>query len=118
LLKAFRVLRVPQAFVLILGMTYRYIYVLLHATNNIFLARQSRVVGRVSGADNRRWLTASIGTLFAKSYELSDQVYLAMLSRGFRGEAMVMQSMTWRASDWLWLAIFIGVAGIAILVGR
>lgn len=117
LLKALRILRVPQAFVLILGMTYRYIYVLLHAANNIFLARSSRVVGRVSGADDRRWLAASIGTLFAKSYELSDQVYLAMLSRGFHGEAMVMQSMVWRASDGLWLAIFVGIAGIAILAG-
>lgn len=118
LLKALRVLRVPQAFVLILGMTYRYIYVLLHAANNIFLARQSRVVGRVSAADNRRWLMASIGTLFAKSYELSDQVYLAMLSRGFRGEAMLMESMVWRMADWIWLTIIIGVAGIAILAGK
>lgn len=118
LLKAFRVLRVPQAFVLILGMTYRYIYVLLHATNNIFLARQSRVVGRVSGADNRRWLTASIGTLFAKSYELSDQVYLAMLSRGFRGEAIVMQSMTWRVRDAVWLTIFTAIAIGAVFLGK
>lgn len=118
LLKALRVLRVPQAFVLILGMTYRYIYVLLHAANNMFLARQSRVVGRISGADNRRWLMASIGTLFAKSYELSDQVYLAMLSRGFRGEALVMEAMVWRVVDWIWLAVFVAVAGMAILLGR
>ncbi len=118
LLKAMHVLRVPQAFVLILGMTYRYIYVLLHAVNNMFLARQSRVVGYVSGADQRRWLTASIGVLFAKSYTLSDEVYLAMQSRGFRGETQVMELMAWRASDWLWLTIFVGVAGIAILLGR
>jgi cobalt/nickel transport system permease protein len=118
LLKALRVLRVPQAFVLILGMTYRYIYVLLHAANNFFLARQSRVVGRVSSADNRRWLAASMGALFAKSYALSDDVYLAMQSRGFRGEAQVMESLIWRTADWVWLGAFVAVAAIATWIGR
>jgi len=118
LLKALRVLRVPQAFVLILGMTYRYIYVLLHAANNMFLARRSRVVGRVSGGDNRRWLTTSMGAMLAKSYELSDQVYLAMQSRGFRGEAQVMETMTWRVADWMWLGVFLGVAVAGIWLGR
>ncbi len=118
LLKALRVLRVPQAFVLILGMTYRYIYVLLHAANNIFLARQSRVVGRVSSSEDRRFLAASMGTLFAKSYELSDQVYLAMQSRGFRGEAQVLDALVWRGADWLWLASFLAIAGVAIYLGK
>jgi len=118
LLKALRVLHVPQAFVLILGMTYRYIYVLLHAANNMFLARKSRVVGRVSSAEERRWLAASMGTLFAKSYELSDQVYLAMQSRGFRGEALVMDALVWRGADWVWLCAFVVVAAAAVLIGH
>ena len=118
LLKALRVLRVPQAFVLILGMTYRYIYVLLHAANNMFLARQSRVMGRLAGAEDRRWLAASIGTLVAKSYALSDDVYLAMQSRGFRGEAQVMKTLAWRAADWAWLGVFVAVAAVAVWLGR
>ena len=118
LLKALRVLRVPQAFVLILGMKYRYIYVLLHAANNMFLARQSRVVGRVASADNQRWLAASMGALFAKSYALSDDVYLAMQSRGFRGEALVMESLVWHAADWVWLGAFVAVAAIAVWLGK
>ncbi len=118
LLKALRVLRVPQAFVLILGMTYRYIYVLLHAANNMFLARRSRVVGRVSGGENRRWLAASMGALVARSYGLSEQVYLAMQSRGFRGEAQTMETLAWRRTDALWLAAFVGVAMLAVWLGR
>jgi cobalt/nickel transport system permease protein len=118
LLKALRVLRVPQAFVLILGMTYRYIYVLLHTVNNMFLARTSRLVGQVSGAEDRRWLAASMGVLFAKSYRLSDEVYLAMQSRGFRGEAQVMQTLTWRAIDWVWLLVFMAIAGSAMWLGK
>ena len=118
LLKALRVLRVPQAFVLILGMTYRYIYVLLHAANNMFLARRSRVVGRVASAEDQRWLAASMGALFAKSYALSDDVYLAMQSRGFRGEAQVMETIAWRTHDWVWLSAFVVVAVLAVWIGR
>jgi cobalt/nickel transport system permease protein len=118
LLKALRVLHVPQAFVLILGMTYRYIYLLLHVTNNMFLARKSRVVGRVSRGEDREWLAASMGTLFSKSYTLSDEVYLAMQSRGFRGEAQVMASMIWRRADWMWLIVFLSVALASVWLSR
>ena len=49
-------------------------------------SRQSRMVGRLSGADQRRLAGASVGVLLSKSIQLSSDVYLAMLSRGFRGE--------------------------------
>jgi cobalt/nickel transport system permease protein len=118
LLKSLRVLRVPQAFVVILGMTYRYIYTLLHAANDMFLARQSRWVGRVSHADDRRWLAASMGALLAKSYQMSDDVYLAMQSRGFRGEVLMLDTLTWRARDTLWLGAFLLLAFVAVWLGR
>lgn len=118
LLKALRVLRVPQAFVLILGMTYRYIYVLLHTMNDMFLARKSRLVGRVSGGEDRQWLTASMGILLSKAYQLSEEVFLAMQSRGFRGEVLVMDNLEWRRTDTIWLVIFLVVAAIAIGLGR
>lgn len=114
LLQALRVVRVPQAFVLILGMTYRYLFVLLHAANHLFLARQSRLVGRVTPSENRRWLAASVGTLFAKSYALSDEVYLAMQARGFRGEVCVLDAPHWQARDWVGLGAFIALAVLVI----
>jgi cobalt/nickel transport system permease protein len=118
LLKALRVLRMPQGLVLVLGMTYRYIYLLLHTANDIFLARQSRLVGRISGVEGRRWLAATLGTLFAKSYMLSDEIYQAMQSRGFCGEAQLIDTFAWRSADWLWLATFLLVAAAAVWLGR
>lgn len=116
LLQALRVVRVPQAFVLILGMTYRYLFVLLHAANHLFLARQSRLVGRVTPSENRRWLAASMGTLLAKSYALSDEVYLAMQARGFRGEVRVLDAPRWHARDGMWLALFVVIAVLIVWV--
>jgi cobalt/nickel transport system permease protein len=42
LLKSLRALGFPRTLVLLLLMTYRYIHVLLHTANSLFLARQSR----------------------------------------------------------------------------
>src|SRR5579859_1840723 len=53
-LKALRVLRVPVIFVVILGMTYRYIFLLLDTACDMFESRRSRMVGVLEGADRRR----------------------------------------------------------------
>jgi cobalt/nickel transport system permease protein len=117
-LKALGVLRVPDVFVVILGMTYRYIYLLLHTVNDMFLSRKSRVVGRMSTADERRLLAASAGMLLTHSLDLGGEVYLAMQSRGLRGFPRTMDTWKMRALDWAWGAAMLAVAVIAIWLGR
>jgi cobalt ECF transporter T component CbiQ len=118
LLKALGVLRMPQVFALILGMTYRYLYLLLHTVNDMFLARKSRLVGHLSSADQRRLLTAGMGALLDKSFHLSGEVYLAMLARGFRGQARVMDTFRWQVRDSAWSAAMAVVTALAIYLGR
>ncbi len=118
LLKALGVLRIPEGFILILGMTYRYIYLLLRTAEDMFLSRKSRVVGRMSSADERRVLAASAGTLLNKSLHLSGEVYLAMQSRGYRGQAHTLDTFRMRARDWAWGAVIAAVAAGAIWLGR
>ena len=72
----------PQVFVLILSMTYRYIFLFLHTINGIFLARRSRLVARASGAEQRRWIGGTLGSLMSRSFKMSNDVYAAMLARG------------------------------------
>ncbi len=105
LLGGLRALRVPQVFVLILGMTYRYIFLLLHTVNDMFLARKSRLVGRVQGNAERTWIAHSMGALLGKSYHLSDDVYMAMVSRGFRGEVRLLEPLRLRARDWAYMIV-------------
>jgi cobalt ECF transporter T component CbiQ len=117
-LKALGVLRVPDVFILILGMTYRYIYLFLHTTNDMFLSRKSRIVGQMSRAEERRLIAASAGTLLSHSLHLSGEVYLAMQSRGFRGYPRTMDTWRMRALDWLWGAAMLVVVAAAIWLGR
>ena len=117
-LKALGVLRVPDVFVLILGMTFRYIYLLLHTTNDMLLSRKSRIVGQLNGADERRLIAASAGTLLSKSLHLSGEVYLAMQSRGFRDYPRTMDTFKMRTRDWLWGATMVLITAIATWLGR
>jgi cobalt/nickel transport system permease protein len=116
-LSALTVLRVPEVVVLILGMTYRYIYLLLHTANDMFLSRKSRLVGRLGTSDNQRMLAAIGGTLLGKSINLSNEVYLAMQSRGFRGSLVTLKPFKMRSADWAWLAILAVLSGAAIFLG-
>ncbi|MEI7770846.1 MAG: cobalt ECF transporter T component CbiQ [Chloroflexales bacterium] len=117
-LKALRVLRVPVVGVVILGMTYRYIFLMLQIARDMFESRQSRMVGRLAGPDQRRLAGASVGVLLSKSFQLSGDIYMAMQSRGFRGEVYTLDEFAMRRGDWLALAGFALAAGAALLLGR
>jgi cobalt/nickel transport system permease protein len=117
-LKSLRALKVPQVFVLILSMTYRYVFLFLHTANGILLARKSRVVGRTGGGEQRRWITGTMGNLMSRAFKMSNDVYAAMLARGFSGEVRTFATYRMRALDWLALAGVCAVAACAILAER
>jgi cobalt/nickel transport system permease protein len=117
-LKALRALGAPAPLVVILGMTYRYIFLLLGAARDLLEARQSRSVGAMEPSDERRYVSAAIGVLLGKSLQLSNEVHLAMLSRGFRGEVWTMDEFIMRPRDWIALAAFSASALGAIWMGR
>jgi cobalt/nickel transport system permease protein len=117
-LKALRVLRVPVVFVVILGMTYRYIFLLLATARSMFESRRSRTIGVMLGAERRRIAAASVGVLMGKTFQLSNEVYLAMQSRGFRGEVYTLDEFQMHTRDWFALALFIILAVFAFWFGR
>lgn len=117
-LSALNVLRVPDVFILILGMTYRYIYLLLHLANDMFLSRKSRVVGRMNTSENQKMLAAISATLLDKSLKMSSEVYLAMQSRGFRGTIVTLRPFRMKPKDWVWLSVFLAIAAVVVLLGR
>ncbi len=118
LLKALSFLRIPDTIILVLGMTYRYIHLLLITADDMFLSRKSRVVGHLSNAAERRMVGASAGVLLEKSLQLSGEVYLAMQSRGFRGYSHRATAIPMQRRDWLGLTVALGATAVAIWLGR
>lgn len=116
LLSALRWFRLPALIVSIVGMTYRYIFLFLHTANNMFLARRSRTIARFSGGANRRWVAQAITTTLTKSQHLSEEVYLAMLSRGYAGEVVTLDDLRARPRDFFCMTIAIIIVFILLWV--
>jgi cobalt/nickel transport system permease protein len=98
-------------------MTYRYIYVLLHTATGLFLARKSRRTGPEAWQSAGQWIGVLLGTLLGKSYSLSGEVYLAMQSRGFRGEPVLLSDFRMKSIDALWLILFAALASVTFYYG-
>lgn len=116
LLKALRVLHVPEVFIVVLGMTYRYIFLLLRALENLFLARASRTVGHTASDEQRRWVGASMGTLLGKSFKTSNDVYQAMVARGFSGDVRTITDFRMRDEDWLFVSLACVLLPLALMI--
>lgn len=118
ILKALRSLQMPTEVVTMLAMTHRYVFLFIETANQMFESRQSRTVGILSGSEQRKMATRTAGVLLSKSIEVSHEVYLAMLSRGFRGEIRLLTAFRMRARDYMVLTAFVVAGSMAMWMGR
>ena len=86
LLKSLRMLGIPSLFVMLIEMTYRYLVLLLMLSLEMFEARKMRTVGNLSLRRQQFQVGSSIGTLFAKSMIMAEEVYQAMTARCYTGQ--------------------------------
>jgi energy-coupling factor transporter transmembrane protein EcfT len=117
-LKSLRMFRVPVVFVVILGMTCRYILLMLETANEMFESRKSRTVGPLTRGEQRRIAILTTGALFSRTLQLSNEVYLAMQARGFRGEVFILDDFRMGTPDWFALIAFGAVTASLAWAGR
>jgi cobalt ECF transporter T component CbiQ len=118
ILKSLRSLYVPREVVMMLAMAYRYIFLLAETATQMFESRESRRVGVLRGPEQRRMVAQTAGVLLSKSMDLSQEVFLAMQSRGYRGEVLVVSERRMQPGDYVALVTAVGVAVLAIWLGR
>jgi cobalt ECF transporter T component CbiQ len=119
LLAGLRGLFVPKLFVQVLAMAYRYTFHLLDTVDDMYVARKARMVR--SERDTKRAradVAASAGALFAKTHALSEEVHMAMIARGYRGETYTLRVPRVTAADLMWLGSCLALAATLIGVDR
>lgn len=117
LLKVLRIFRMPQVFVMILGMCHRYIYLFMEILENTYFAIKSRVGTQIHYKKGQHIVAWNISSLWYRSYRLNEQVYGAMLSRGYAGEPVIMHDFKSKPKDWLWLSFVIIISVSLIYSG-
>jgi cobalt/nickel transport system permease protein len=123
LLASLRAIFVPRIFILVLGMAYRYIFLLLTSVTDMYVARTARTVEVDSDATSgRTFVAASAGALFGKSHALADEVHMAMVSRGYTGNVRSLSQSrpAVRDAGWSIGCVAIGLAALVIdrAIGR
>jgi cobalt/nickel transport system permease protein len=123
LLFAMRALRLPKVIVSIVSFMYRYIFVVADEALRLQRAREARSANpQGKGGRSLPWrakvLGGMIGSLFLRSYERSERIYAAMLSRGFDGNLRTMRAESLRLSDVMISTAFVGylLAVVALTV--
>ncbi len=85
LLRLLSDLRVPHLVVQLFSLTYRYFFVSIHEAQSVLMAKEARTYlhKRHLNMQSLRDLGAVLATLFIRTYERSERVFLAMKARGF-----------------------------------
>ena len=116
LLAALRSLGVPRIFILIIGMAYRYIFLLLTSVTDMYQARQARTPGTPRHDRRARaFLGASVGTLLGKANQLSEEVHQAMTARGYRGDAKTLEQPRLHPADAYYLGSVVIFAAVMMI---
>jgi cobalt/nickel transport system permease protein len=115
LLRALGALGVPDLVVATLAMTQKQIMSLLRTVENAHLARESRMLSKGTARENRGWVVERMAFVARRSMKTADDVYDAMLARGFSGAMPSLVELRATARDWLLLAA--GVATCAFVIG-
>ncbi len=115
LLASLRSVGVPRIFILVIGMAYRYIYLLLGSVTDMYEARKSRTVGaQKHDRSAREFVASSGGALIGKAAHLSEEVHHAMVARGYRGDAKMIQTSQVHLADAIFAAVVVAAAVLTV----
>jgi cobalt/nickel transport system permease protein len=116
LFAALRCLGVPQIFVMTLSMCYRYIFLFAEIIQNMFMGIKSRTGGVIHYRKGQKIVAWNIAVLWQKSVQMNQDVYHAMLSRGYRGEARTLHRFRLRMLDWGWMGFSLVVSAALVMI--
>ena len=97
-----RRMHIPDIFVTLFEMTYRYIGVLLGEASCMYTAYMLRSTKR-KGLQMRH-MGSFVGQLFIRSYDRAERIYSAMKCRGYNGQDIPKTHQPMRAPDYVYLA--------------
>ena len=115
LLRALSALRLPDVVVATLGMAQKQILTLLRTVEQIHLARESRTLSLGTAREDRDWVTERMAFVVRKSMKTADDVYDAMLARGYTGSMPSLRRLRVSARDWAWLATSMALCALALV---
>lgn len=99
-LKSLEKLKLPAWIISTVFFIYRFVYILSHELNRMYIAYNSRYI-KLSVIDRFRVQAKLFIVFITRIFERNDQLYHALISRGFNGSLSFNVPLRWRISDTL-----------------
>jgi cobalt/nickel transport system permease protein len=117
LLKGFDALRLPRALTAVMGFMIRYLDVVLGEFRRMRVAMASRAHNPTWIGHAKPYATAA-GTIFVRSYERGERVYLAMASRGYDGKMPASSTEKATGKQWFGVLLLPAAAWVVAMAAR
>ncbi len=114
-LSTLRKLGLPVLITDLMGLIYRFIFVLMEASASIMTAQHARLGYSTAGTAYRSFGTM-LTMLLVKALKRSDELYTALESRGYQGELTVLEEDYVKSPGLVWATVGLNVALIGIWV--
>jgi cobalt ECF transporter T component CbiQ len=112
-IKSFKIIGVPDTFLMIISLAYKYIFILSQTIEETYFALKSRLAGNVKSKNIRNLIGGRIFFIFKKSKVIYENTYLAMVSRGYSGKVKLYSRYHFTSAD---LVSVILIAAVSIVI--
>jgi cobalt/nickel transport system permease protein len=113
-IKSFKILGIPDTFLMIISLAYKYIFILSRAIEETYFALKSRISENVGNKRIMELISGRIFFIFKKSMLIYESTYLAMVSRGYQGRVLFHSQKKVTTIDFITLIIVV-LSGILII---
>lgn len=116
-LKALQTIGVPERIVQMMMFTYRYIFVLVDELHRMMVSAYSRGFRNKGNIYTLKIVGNLVGMLFVRSFERTQRIYNAMISRGYKGHLSTIEEFKICKADFFKASVILGLA-VGIIVAR
>jgi cobalt/nickel transport system permease protein len=114
-IKSFKILGVPDTFLMIISLAYKYIFILSRTIEDTYFALKSRLLGNMKNSGLRKLISGRIFFIFKRSVVIYENTYFAMVSRGYTGKVKLHTEHHFTLTDFIALVLIISV-GIFVII--
>jgi energy-coupling factor transporter transmembrane protein EcfT len=107
--------RIPDSILVVVTLSYKYLFTFARTVEEMHRARKSRLIGGVRRSEARRWAAGRMAVLFLKVQSRCEEIYKAMVSRGFGSAPRMSGLQRLSLADWMAGAVAVAV-GVSFLI--
>lgn len=114
-IKSFKMIGVPDTFLMVISLAYKYIFILSRTIEETYFAFKSRLSGNIKSNSIRKLIGGRIFFIFKRSMIIYQNTYNAMVSRGYKGKVILHSQNHFAVKDFVVLLIIV-LSGIVFII--